>query len=131
MEITPCFPWCAYMSSTTSTVQLNKSRVAHAIKRGKISATPVQRPKKDDIERINLHLAHLARAYADAALNDPAGLEAQIGALKEVVALLRAELNDTRAQRDEWRAKAQRNNLAVSIAVASRARAWWRPTQKA
>jgi hypothetical protein len=125
------FSWRANMSSTTSTVRLNKSRVAHAIKRGKISATAVERPKKDDIERINLHLARLARAYADAVLNDPAGLEAQIEALKEVVALLRAELNDTRAQRDEWRAKAQRNNLAVSIAVASRARAWWRPTQKA
>jgi hypothetical protein len=119
------------MSSTTSTVRLNKSRVAHAIKRGKISATAVERPKKDDIERINLHLARLARAYADAAPNDPAGLEAQIESLKEVVALLRAELNDTRAQRDEWRAKAQQNKLAVSIAVASRARAWWRPTPKA
>jgi hypothetical protein len=118
------------MTSTTSTVRLNKSRVAHAIKSGRISATAVERPKKD-ITRINLHLARLAAAFADAAQNDRAGLEAQIQALQEVVALLRAELNDTRAQRDEWRAKAQRNNLAVSVAVASRARAWWRPARKA
>jgi|SRR5262249_17503336 len=118
------------MSSTTATARLNKSRVAHAIKSGRLSAAPVER-SNSEIERRNVQLANLAMAYTDAAADDPAGLEAQIAALKEVVALLRAELNDTRAQRDDWRSKAQRGNLAISVAVASRARAWWRPAQKA
>jgi hypothetical protein len=72
------------------------------------------------VEYIGLQSAAVARA--DAAQGT------QIESLKQVAALLRAELAEMRAQRDEWRVRAERKSLAASIAVASRARSFWRRT---
>ena len=76
------------------------------------------------VERVGLHGTVVARA--DAAQGHTTAYEAQIENLKQVAALLRAELAEMRAQRDEWRARAERKSLAASIAVASRARSFWR-----
>jgi hypothetical protein len=47
------------------------------------------------------------------ALSDAATLEAQIADLKQVVALLRAELADIREQRDKWQSRAERVSLTA------------------
>jgi hypothetical protein len=58
---------------------------------------------------------------------DVATLEAQVADLKQVSALLRAQLSEMREQRDMWQTRAERSSLAAKLAVASRARPWWRP----
>jgi hypothetical protein len=58
---------------------------------------------------------------------DVATLEAQVADLKQVAALLRAQLSEVREQRDMWQTRAERISLATKLAVASRARPWWRP----
>jgi hypothetical protein len=105
------------MSSTSAATRLNKSRGGVlAPKNGKLK---VERGDRR-VEYIGLQSAAVARA--DAAQGT------QIESLKQVAALLRAELAEMRAQRDEWRARAERKSLAASIAVASRARSFWRRT---
>jgi hypothetical protein len=46
-------------------------------------------------------------------LNDAAALEAQIADLKQVVAILRAELADMREQRDKSQSRAERGSLTA------------------
>ena len=58
---------------------------------------------------------------------DIAILEAKIADLNQGVALLQAELADMREQRDRWQSRAERISLAAKLAVASRARPFWRP----
>ena len=106
------------MSSTLAVAHLNRSRVLRATKSGKI--------RKDQHRNVHTERADRAVVCIDAVPSDEMPVEAQIEGLKQVAAILRAELADMRAQRDEWRAKAGRDRLAASIAVASRARAWWR-----
>ena len=108
----------ATMSSTLAVAHLNRSRVLRATKSGKI--------RKDQHRNVHTERADRAVVCIDAVPSDEMPLEAQIEGLKQVAAILRAELADMRAQRDGWRAKAGRDRLAASIAVASRARAWWR-----
>jgi hypothetical protein len=85
------------MSSTSAATNPNKSRGGVlAFKNGKLKVEQGERR----VERVGLH--------------------------STVAALLRAELAEMRAQRDEWRARAERKSLAASIAVASRARSFWR-----
>ena len=111
------------MSSTSAATRLNKSRGrVLAPKNGKLK---VERGDRR-VEYIGLQSAAVARA--DAAQGTQIESEAQIENLKQVAALLRAELAEMRAQRDEWRARAERKSLAASIAVASRARSFWRRT---
>ena len=101
------------MSSTSAATRPNKSRGGVlASKNGKLK---IERGDRR-VEYIALHSTVVARANA------------QIENLKQVAALLRAELAEMRAQRDEWRARAERKSLAASIAVASRARSFWRRT---
>jgi hypothetical protein len=108
------------MSSTSAATRLNKSRGVLIAQNGKLK---VERGERR-VERVELHSTVVARA--DAAQGNTTAYEAQIESLKLVAALLRAELADMRAQRDEWRARAERKSLAASIAVASRARSFWR-----
>jgi hypothetical protein len=108
----------ATMSSTLAVAHLNRSRVLHATKSGKI--------RKDEHHNVHTEHAYRAAVCIDAVPSDEMPLEAQIEGLKQVAAILRAELADMRAQRDGWRAKAEREKLAASKAVAARARAWWR-----
>jgi hypothetical protein len=111
------------MSSTSAATSPNKSRGAVlASKNGKLK---IERGDRR-VEYIALHSTVVARA--DTAQGNTTAYEAQIENLKQVAALLRAELADMRAQRDEWRARAERKSLAASIAVASRARSFWRRT---
>ena len=88
-------------------------------------ATKSGKIRKDQHRNVHTERADRAVVCIDAA-SDEMPLEAQIEGLKQVAAILRAELADMRAQRDGWRAKAERDRVAASIAVASRARAWWR-----
>ena len=117
----PSSRWHA-MSSTYAATRLNKSRVALAAKNGKLNVRQGERR----IERVRLHSTRPVIVHAAAAQNDTTAHEVQLEGLKQVATLLRAELADIRAQRDEWRARA--NRLAASIAVASRSRPWWRDT---
>jgi len=111
------------MSFTSAATSPNKSRGGvHAFKNGKLKVEQGERR----VERVGLHSTVVARA--DAAQGNTTAYEAQIENLKQVAALLRAELAKMRAQRDEWRARAERKSLAASIAVASRARSFWRRT---
>ena len=119
----PSSRWHA-MSSTSAATRLNKSRVALAAKNGKLNVGQGERR----IERVRLHSTRPVIVHAAAAQNDTTAHEVQLEGLKQVAALLRAELADIRAQMDEWRARAERNRLAASIAVASRSRPWWRDT---
>ena len=111
------------MSSTSAVTSPSKSRGGVlAFKNGKLKVEQGERR----VERVGLHSTVVARA--DAAQGNTTAYEAQIENLKQVAALLRAELAEMRAQRDEWRARAERKSLAASIAVASRARSFWRRT---
>jgi hypothetical protein len=106
------------MSSTSVATRPNKSS-------GGLLAPKNGKLKVERGERL-VGLQSAVGARADAAQGDATAHEAQIESLKQVAALLRAELADMRAQRDEWRAKAERKSLTASIAVASRARPFWR-----
>ena len=46
-------------------------------------------------------------------LSDTVALEEQIADLKQVVALMRAELADMREQRDKWQSRAERVSLTA------------------
>jgi phage shock protein A len=46
-------------------------------------------------------------------LSDIVALEEQIADLKQVVALMRAELADMREQRDKWQSRAERVSLTA------------------
>jgi hypothetical protein len=46
-------------------------------------------------------------------LSDSVALEEQIADLKQVVALMRAELADMREQRDKWQSRAERVSLTA------------------
>jgi phage shock protein A len=46
-------------------------------------------------------------------LSDAVALEEQIADLKQIVALLRAELADMREQRDKWQSRAERVSLTA------------------
>ena len=46
-------------------------------------------------------------------LSDNVALEEQIADLKQVVALMRAELADMREQRDKWQSRAERVSLTA------------------
>jgi hypothetical protein len=46
-------------------------------------------------------------------LSDTAALEKQIADLKQVVALLRAELAEMREQRDKWQSRGERVSLTT------------------
>jgi hypothetical protein len=46
-------------------------------------------------------------------LSDSVALEEQISDLKQVVALMRAELADMREQRDKWQSRAERVSLTA------------------
>jgi hypothetical protein len=109
------------MSSTLSVTRTNRLRVLRVIKGDRASGL-----KDESGGHVGLHRAHLAIARIDAGQGYVAGLEAQIAALKEVAALLRAELSDVRAQRDEWRAGGIESRLTVMRTVASRSQPWWR-----
>jgi uncharacterized small protein (DUF1192 family) len=50
---------------------------------------------------------------AEDARHDVGALEAEIAALKEMVARLRAELADARQERDRWQRGAERISLAA------------------
>ena len=46
-------------------------------------------------------------------LNDSMALDDEIADLKQVIALLRAELADMREQRDKWQSRAERVSLTA------------------
>jgi hypothetical protein len=109
------------MSSTLAVTRINRLRVLRAIKGGRPSGS-----KDESQGHVGLHRAHRAIARIDTGLGYTAALEAQIECLKEVAAILRAELADTRVQRDALRVGAVERRLAASRAVASRTQPWWR-----
>ena len=92
----------ATMSSTLAVAHLNRSRVLRATKSGKI--------RKDQHRNVHTERADRAVVCIDAVPSDEMPDGRRLGVGHHV----------------EWRAKAERDRVAASIAVASRARAWWR-----
>lgn len=85
---------------------LAKSTVLRAIKAGRITAN------KTDTGDWSIDPAELHRVFPPAergtgATPDATHLEAELRGLREVTALLRAQLDDTRKDRDQWRDQAQ------------------------
>ena len=56
---------------------------------------------------------HLTERLDPRALSNSVTLEAQIADMKQVVALLRAELEGMREQRDKWQSRAERVSLTA------------------
>jgi hypothetical protein len=118
------------LGSAAAATGLNKSSVLRAIKAGRISAT------KSEVGEWQIQPAELHRVYPPVAeTTEPAqpeqsgatvrvaGLEAEIRGLRDVAELLRAQLTETRVDRDQWREVASR--LALPNAEQKR-RPWWR-----
>ena len=78
---------------------LGKTTLARAIKSGRLGRV-YPFPAPVDVEAANA---------TNAATNDhAASLEVEIAALRDMAALLREQLDDTRRDRDHWRDQAQR-----------------------
>lgn len=124
--------------------RIGKTTLTRAIKAGRISA---QRREDGSYE---IDPSELARVYDIAPAVTPetgiktgevgkvetpmrdietvarqAALDAQIEGLKEIVRRLDDQARDLRADRDQWRAQAERLALTAPIAVAA-PRSWWR-----
>jgi predicted nucleic acid-binding Zn-ribbon protein len=56
---------------------------------------------------------HMTERVNPKGLSDTVALEEQIADLKQVVALMRAELADMREQRDKWQSRAERVSLTA------------------
>jgi excisionase family DNA binding protein len=117
---------------------LSKSTISRAIRDGKLSAirsadTGSYRIEQSELGRY-LDAVAVTRATAETgALTQTAtpseaaataALEAEIAGLREVGTLLRAELDDTRAQRDAWQQQAEATQRMLTDATARRP--WWR-----
>jgi excisionase family DNA binding protein len=115
---------------------LGKTTIQRSIKAGRLSATRTEFGSYQ-IDAAELHrvypipapvdatVAETHREEQDATPDVTPLLEAQINALRQVSELLRQQLDDTREDRDRWRAQAERLALpAPATAVASRP--WWR-----
>jgi hypothetical protein len=101
------------LATAAAATGLNRSTILRAIKSGKISAA------KSELGEWSIEAAELHRVYAPVA---PAterheapqpdatahvtGFEAQVAALREVAALLRAQLDEVRQDREQWREQA-------------------------
>jgi hypothetical protein len=108
------------MSCTLAMARINKCRVLHAIRSGKISG---RRDVRGDprVERAEPRRVSPNIPRAD----DAPAFEAQLAGLKQLARLLRAELEDLRQDRDAWRhevhrlARADRRSHARATSVPS------------
>jgi ribosomal protein S15P/S13E len=115
----------------------NKTTILRAIKAGKVSGA------KDEHGAWLIEPAELHRVYPPVALRSDsdthatqhyaapvaAAFDAQIAALRETADLLRAHLDDTRKDRDNWRDQAQAVTRQLADARQVRpaeVRPWWR-----
>jgi hypothetical protein len=125
------------LSEAATAVGLAKSTIWRAIKSGRISAN------KADTGNYQVAPAELFRVFpamektaatkqdaiaadaAEQAARAAAALDAQIVALKDVNALLREQLNDTRTDRDAWRQQAEANQRLLAGARPRRSLFGW------
>lgn len=118
------------LGSAAAATGLNKSSVLRAIKAGRISAT------KSEVGEWQIQPAELHRVYPPvaeqpaqaqpkqhSAMAQVAGLEAEIRGLRDVAELLRAQLSETRTDRDHWREVASR--LTLPKPEQTKRRWWW------
>jgi excisionase family DNA binding protein len=124
----------------------SKSQVSRAIRDGKLSAerspdTGSYKIEQSELQRwldaTKVVRAGIATSAATVAVGDLAtlpergALEAQIEGLKEVAALLRAQLADALAQRDRWQEAFQQQRITVAApqpatpAPPPPQRRWW------
>src|SRR5262245_35395524 len=91
------------MSCTLAMARINKSRVLHAIRSGRIAGRhdirSNPRVERTEPRRLNPNIPRADEAPR---------FEAQLAGLKQLAKLLRAELEDLRQDRDAWRDEVHR-----------------------
>lgn len=121
------------LSEAATAAGIAKSTIWRAVKAGRISAT------KTDTGGFRIEPAELFRVFPPATppatemtqgamaieRAATAALEAQITALKDVSSLLREQLEDTRKDRDAWRAQAEANQRLLADARPRRSLFGW------
>jgi len=120
------------LAQAAEAVGVNKTTILRAIKSGKVSGS------RDDFNQWRIQVAELHRVYPpvpqrgddEATQQDApaaaAAFESEISGLRQVVELLRAQLDETRRDRDRW-ADTATAALRVLPPPAEKKRRWWWP----
>ena len=116
------------LATAAAACGLNKSTILRAIKSGKISATKDEHGQWQ-IQPIELHRTYKPRTDAHTAEcngthPDATAVQGQLDGLRQVADLLRAQLEDVRADRDCWRNQAEA--IARQLPDQRERKAWWR-----
>jgi hypothetical protein len=124
------------LGTAATAAAVNKSTILRAIRSGKISATRTEQGIWS-IDPAELHRVYPPRSEArpgatrQHATDADKLLEAQIAGLRDVAELLRAQLEDVRADRDHWRGQAESMTRQIADQrerqpTADQRRPWWR-----
>ena len=134
------------LTEAATATGMSRSTIFRAIKAGRISATRTEGGNFEiepaELHRVfppaETHATHAnnvavnrdAMTAATADTGPLAQLESEIKALRDMSALLREQLHETREDRDAWRSQAQAQNLLLARpaadAPAAAPRPWWR-----
>jgi len=115
------------LSQAAKQANVAKSTISRAIEKGRLSA------RKDDLGRFQIDTSELFRVFSPQQRNNSNTQQSGHGApapeqenehLRAMIALMREQLDETRADRDHWRDQAKQ--LALTHENTNKPLSWWK-----
>jgi len=115
------------LSQAAKQAKVAKSTISRAIEKGRLSA------RKDDLGRFHIDTSELFRVFSPQQRNATEAQRNEQDAtvhvyenehLRAMLALMREQLDETKADRDHWRDQAKQ--LALTYESSNKPRPWWK-----